>query len=179
MVPIILAALAPLLQQLAADGLGLIGNAVMAKGKEVIEDKLGVKIEDAMQTEEGRQKLLQLQNQHEEFLINAALENRKVDLDFYKADSLDRAGARDMNTRINESAEASWLSKNVAAIIALIVVVGGGLGIIYSPDADVRLGLTSIVTLVLGYYFGTSSSSRGKDTTNAALAEALHRGSAK
>lgn len=170
-----LAALAPLLTSLAANGLSTIGAAVMAKGRDVIEEKLGVNLDDAMSTEEGRYKLLQLQNDHEEFLIQSALEEKRIDLDYYKLDQKDRGEAREMNTRINESENASWLSKNIPAILALIVVLGGGAGIIYSPDADVRLGLTSIVTLVLGYYFGTSSSSRGKDSTNAALAAALQK----
>lgn len=169
----LLMALAPLLQSLASNGLSMIGSAVMAKGKDFIEDKLGVDLEKSMQTEEGKMKLLQLQNDHEEFLIKAALEEKRIDLDYYRIDADDRNAARDMNTRINEAPDASWLAKNITAILALIVVIGGGAGIIYSPDADVRLGLTSVVTLVLGFYFGTSSSSRGKDTANAALANAL------
>lgn len=167
----ILMALAPLLQGLAANGLSLIGNAVMAKGKDFVEEKLGVNLEDAMQTEEGRFKLLQLQNDHEEFLITSALENRKLDLDFYKIDGQDRNSARDMETRTQESEHASWLAKNIVPILALTVVVGGGAGIIYHPDDSVRMALIGVVTMVLGFYFGTSNSSKGKDTTIANLAK--------
>jgi hypothetical protein len=168
MIPLILA---PLLAKLAESGLSLIGNAVLNKGKDFVEEKLGVSLEDSVATEQGKQALLQLQTDHEEALIAAAIENRKVDLDFYKADAADRSSARDMNTAINESAYSSWLSKNIVPMIALIVVVGGGLLIGFSPEADVRLGVTSIVTLVLGFYFGTSASSKIKDVTIASMAQ--------
>lgn len=168
MIPLILA---PLLAKLAESGLSLIGNAVLNKGKQVVEDKLGVSLDSMVETEQGKQALLQLQTDHEEFLITAALDNRKLDLEFYKEDAADRAGARSMNTDINNSEHSSWLSKNIAAILAVIVVVGGGFMIAFAPEADVRLGATSIVTLVLGYYFGTTSSSHRKDTTIQSLAQ--------
>lgn len=168
MIPLLLA---PILAQLAQSGLSLIGNAVLNKGKDVIEKELGVNLEDSLSTDEGKQELLQLQVDHEAILLDHALENRKVDLEFYQLDADDRASARDMNTRVNESEYASWLTKNIVPIIALIVVVGGGFMIAFSPEADVRLGVTSIVTLVLGFYFGTSASSKVKDITIANMAQ--------
>lgn len=165
MLPIIVAALAPLIQNLAANGLNLIGSAVLSKGKEVIEEKLGVKLEDALATDEGKQKLLQLQNDHEEELLKLALENKKIDLDFYKAEAADRDSARDSNTRIQESENASWMAKNIVPILALIIVIGGGSGIIWSPDTDVRIGLAALVSSVITYYFGTSKGADRQATT--------------
>lgn len=161
----------PFVLSLLAQGLGLIGNAVLAKGKDVIEQKLGVNLEESLQTDEGKQKLLQLQVDHEEFLINSAIENRKIDLDLYKVDAADRSDARGMNTRIEESNNASWMAKNIVPVLALLVVVGGGTMIWASPDTDTKMAAISIVTLVLGFYFGTSSSSRSKDATISNLSQ--------
>lgn len=146
----------PIVAALLSQGLGLLGNAVMAKGKDVIEEKLGVNIEEAMQSPEGLQNLRQMELDHEEFLMTNALENRKVDLDFYKVDAGDRDSAREMGTRIQESSNASWLAKNIVPVLALIVVIGGGAGIVLSKDQDVRIALVAIVTAVISYYFGTS-----------------------
>ena len=168
MLPIVLTAL---LAKLAESGLSLIGNAVLAKGKNLVEEKLGVDIESELATEEGKLKLLQLQVDKEADLLEFAIANRKIDLEFYQAEASDRDSARDMNKTVNESQYSSWLTKNIVAILALIVVVGGGCIITFSPDADVRLGVTSIVTLVLGFYFGTSASSKAKDTTIANLTD--------
>lgn len=66
---------------------------------------------------------------------------------------------------LNESSNATWLSKNIPAILALVVVVGGGIMLTTTSQADVRTAVVGLMTLVLGFYFGTSSSSRNKDAT--------------
>ena len=152
----------PFILTLLAQGLGLLGNAVLAKGKDVIEEKLGIDIEAATQTPEGLLKLKQLEADHEEFLLTNALDDKKLDL-------ANTQGARDMNTRINESENASWLSKNIAAILALAVVTGGGCMLAWSPNADVRTAAVGLITLVLGFYFGSTSQSHAKDKTIAGL----------
>lgn len=166
MVPLLLA---PLLAKLAESGLTLIGNAVLNKGKQVVEEKLGVSLDTELETLEGKQALLQLQTEHEQFLLTAAIENRKIDM----ADTAD-ARAREVAIAATDS---SWLAKNIVPILALVVTVGGGLGMIYSPEDDVRLGLASIISLVLGYYFGTS---KGNDRQAAAIQNlAANQGVAK
>ena len=167
--------LAPLLAKLAESGLGLLGNAVLNKGKQVVEEKLGVSLDSLVETEEGKQALLQLQTDHEEFLISAALDNRKLDLEFDKLQAAGTADARAMNTAIQESQYATWLSKNITPILALLVTFGGGAGILWSPESDVRLGLTALVSSVLTYYFGTS---KGADKQAAAI-QAFSQGAVK
>ena len=49
--------MAPLLSLLASQGLSLLTSAIQAKGKEVIESKLGVSLDTAVQTPEGILKL--------------------------------------------------------------------------------------------------------------------------
>ena len=60
MIPIV----ASLLTTLASNGLGLLSSALQAKGKQVVEDTLGVKISDNPSPEEVS-KLRQLQYDHE------------------------------------------------------------------------------------------------------------------
>lgn len=159
------ALLIPLLTTLASSGLGLLGQAVLAKGKDVIEEKLGVKLDEAVATPEGLLKLKQLEVDNEQFLLTAAIENRKIDFSFYAEDAKDRASARDMNTRVNESVYASFLAKNITSFLALLVVIGGGSLLAFNSNSDVRTAAVSIVTLVLGFYFGSSSASKSKDDT--------------
>ena len=124
MIPMLLA---PLLSQ----GLNLIGNAVMAKGKEWVEDKTGVKLDGQPLSEADTIKLKQFEMEHEEELTRLRIEDKKLDL-------ADVQGARDMNTRINESANATWLAKNVPAILALVVIMVGFILLGTTKDADVR-----------------------------------------
>ena len=108
-----------------------------------------------MQSEDGLYRLRQMEADHEEFLLNASLEGAKLELENTKS-------ARDMNTRINEAPNASWLAKNIAAILAILTVIGGGCMLAFSPESDVRTAAVGLVTLVLGFYFGSSSGSKDK-----------------
>lgn len=161
----------PLVAALLKEGLGLLGNAVLAKGKEVVEEKLGVDLSTAVGTEQGRIQLKQLEMQHEEALNAFILAQREQELQADKMAYADTGNARDMNTRVNESAHASWLSKNIAAVLALLVVLGGGTLLATTKDADVRTAVVGLITLVLGFYFGSSVRSGAKDETIAKLAQ--------
>lgn len=147
------AILAPLLSQ----GLGLISNAVLAKGKEWVEEKTGVNLDQPLSAEDTL-KLRQYEMDHEEELLRLRVEDKKLDL-------ADIQSARDMNTRINESANATWLSKNVPAILAIVVISFGFLLLAITKEADVRTAVVGLMTLVLGFYFGSSSTSKVKDDT--------------
>lgn len=148
---------------LLANGLGILGNAVLTKGQAVVEEKLGIKLEPLVDNSEGLLQLKQAEIDHEEFLVNAALEEAEMYIE-------DVQDAREMFTKISESEHASWLAKNIVPILALIVVIGGGAVITWSPHTDVRMAAVGIVTLVLGYFFGTTKNSGTKDTTIADLA---------
>mgnify|MGYP003338308331 CR=1 FL=1 len=150
-----------LLAPLLAQGLSLIGNAVMAKGKDWVEEKTGVRLDQPL-SQEDVLKLRQFEMDHEEELLRLRIEDKRLDL-------ADVQSARDMNTRINESANATWLAKNVPAILALIVIIVGFLLLGITKDADVRTAVVGLMTLVLGYYFGSTSSSRVKDDAIRAL----------
>lgn len=146
-----------LIAPLLAQGLGLLGNAVLAKGKEWLEEQTGVDLSKPLSPEDVA-KLRQFEMEHEEELMRLRIEDKRLDYE-------DTQSARDMNTRINESASASTLSKNIPAILALIVIVAGFTLLAMTKEADVRTAVVGLMTLVLGFYFGSSSTSKLKDDT--------------
>jgi len=158
--------MAPFIATLLAQGLDILGNAVLAKGKDVIEEKLGVDIEQATQTPEGLLKLQQLQADNEQFLLTNALDNRKVDLENTK-------DARQSNTKIQESEQASWAAKNFPYVLDGIIVtatVGLAAMLFYQaiPAENKELAYAafgSLVTMcgtILNYHRGSSSGSKEK-----------------
>lgn len=120
MIPIVGA----LLGTLAENGLGLLASAIQAKGKQVVEEKLGVKISDNPGPEEVA-KLRQLQFEHEERLIELGIEKAK--LEQAELQALLAAQANQENN-ISERWKAdmtsdSWLSKNIRPM-TLIYLLG-------------------------------------------------------
>lgn len=146
-----------LLAPLLAQGLSLLGNAVLVKGKDWVEEKTGVNLDQPLSAEDVL-RLKQYEMDHEEELLRLRVEDKRLDL-------ADVQSARDMNTRINESDNATWLSKNIPAVLALIVIVSGFTLLALTKDADVRTAVVGLMTLVLGFYFGSTSASRTKDDT--------------
>ena len=110
MIPIV----ATLLGTLAQNGLGLLSSAIQAKGKEVVENALGVKISDNPSDAEVA-KLRQLQYDHEERLLELGIEKARLEQEELKA--LLAAQPNQDNTGSDrwkaDMASDSWLSKNV------------------------------------------------------------------
>ena len=159
MIPIV----ASLLTTLAQNGLGLLSSAIQAKGKEVVENTLGVKIPDAP-TSEDVAKLRQLQYDHEERLLELGVEKARLEQEELKAllaaaanedDNVSKRWASDMTSD-------SWLSKNIrpmtliyllAAYTIFALLDGGGYKI---AEAYVTL-LGQWGMLVMTAYFGGRS----------------------
>lgn len=172
--------LAPIVAQLFSQGLNLLGNAVLAKGQDVIEDKLGVKL-DAKSPEDVL-KLKELELDHEEFLVEAAQKKAELALEAVKVDNANTADARDMNKRIQESANASSFAKNAAYIIDFIIVIATLLlatlcffKVVPQDNQQlVYMALGSLITMcgtILNFHRGTSASSHNKDVTITALSK--------
>jgi hypothetical protein len=110
MIPIIGA----LLGTLAESGLTLLSSAIQAKGKEVVENTLGVKIPDNP-TPADVEKLRQLQYDHEERLLELGIEKAK--LEQAELTALLAAQANQENNVSDrwkaDMASDSWLSKNI------------------------------------------------------------------
>jgi hypothetical protein len=104
------ALLAPLLSQ----GLSLIGNAVMAKGKDWVEEKTGVKLDQPLSAEDTL-KLRQYEMDHEEELLRLRIEEKKLGLDELQAFA---NVLQNENNNVSDRWKAdmvsdSWLSKNI------------------------------------------------------------------
>ena len=120
MIPIIGA----LLGTLAENGLGLLSSAIQAKGKEVVENTLGIKIPDNP-TPEDVAKLRQLQYEHEERLIELGIEKAKLELaEMEMLAKAAQADAENITDRWKaDMSSDSWLSKNIRPICLLAILL--------------------------------------------------------
>lgn len=104
--------MAPLIATLFSQGLSILGNAVLAKGQDVIEEKLGVKLDQAKPEE-----LRRLEIEHEEFLLNAAIRQREIEI------QADAAGQAQVTQRWQaDMLSDSWLSKNIRPVVLLYLL---------------------------------------------------------
>ena len=108
------AILAPLL----ANGLNLVANAVMAKGKDYVEKKLGVELKPDMSPEDlARVQIAQME--HEEELMRLRIEENKLDIEAFKAE------AEAVTTRWTaDMTSDSWLSKNIRPLTLIALLFG-------------------------------------------------------
>lgn len=119
MIPIVGA----LLGTLAENGLGLLASAIQAKGKQVVEEKLGVKISDNPTPAEVAT-LRQLQYDHEERLLELGIEKARLEQEELKA--LLAAQANQENNVSDrwkaDMASDSWLSKNIRPMTLVYIL---------------------------------------------------------
>lgn len=164
----------PIVTALLGKGLNLVANAVMAKGKDWVENKLGVELKPDM-TSEDYAKLQIAQMQHEEELLKLKLEDNKLDLQELDMRLKDTDSARKREAEIATSEKAPLLNKIVTPVLALGVVALTFIlfGFLLFDDSPVEpsrkdilvyvLGaLTAISTQVISYYFGSSIGSKDK-----------------
>lgn len=179
MIPLLAAAAAPLVKELMAKGLTAIAGAVANKGKEFVEEKLGVKLEDEITTEKALA-LKQIELDREEDLRAWALENRKLDIEEMKIEQANTADARAMNSRIQESDKTTRFVKEAAYyldffIIGATFLMAGMLIFKGVPEGNRDFFFTafgSLLTLcatIVNFHRGTSARSQSKDATIAAL----------
>jgi len=156
MIPIIGA----LLGTLAENGLGLLSSAIQAKGKEVVENTLGIKIPDNP-TPAYVEKLRDLQFKHEERRIELGIEKAKLEL--AEMEMLAKAAQNDADN-ITDRWEAdmnsdSWLSKNIRPMSLIAIFMGYFLFAMMSAyglnanESYVTL-LGNWGMLIMGAYFG-------------------------
>ena len=108
----------PLIQTLLSNGLGLVANAVMAKGKEFVEDKLGVKLAPNMSPEQVAELKIK-EMEHEEELMRLRLEENKLDIEAFKAEA---SAVTDRWTA--DMSSDSWLSKNIRPMTLIAILSG-------------------------------------------------------
>ena len=164
----------PIVAALAAKGLTLIGDAVLAKGKEFVEDKLGVKIPEEISDEKALE-LKRLEIQQEQFLIETASRAADRELDEKQALLADVADARKMQSAALAQEDVFskrllyWFAAGIASFTA-VYILSVTFGTI--PEGNVRFAdtvlgflLGTCLATVINFFFGTSWSSRGKDST--------------
>jgi len=156
MIPIV----ASLLGTLAQNGLGLLSSALQAKGKEVVENALGVKISDNPSPEEVS-KLRQLQYDHEERLIELGIMKAQAELEELKVFAL---AAQNEDNNVSDRWKAdmgsdSWLSKNIRPMSLVAIFVGyfifammSAFGLNANESYVELLGQWGM--LIMGAYFG-------------------------
>ena len=164
----------PLIQTLLQNGLGLVANAVMAKGKEFVENKLGVKLAPDMSPEQVAELKIK-EMEHEEELMRLRLEEGKLGLEELGIRIKDVGSARDREVQIATNKDAPLLNKIVTPLLALslllITFVLFGVVMFQSNPVDSSrkdiliyiLGvLSAISTQIVSYYFGSSQGSKDK-----------------
>jgi hypothetical protein len=173
--------MAPFIAGLIKFGLPLLANAVASKGKEWVEEKTGVKLPDLTGAEPPPEVLLQLKQlefDKQQLLIDAALDNRKLDVELVKVDAEDRDSARDREIKVGESEHVPQIGKITTPVLALFTVLGFFavlVALIYCAVQGYTLqdGLKEVLYIMLGvlgtqtnsvysYYFGSSSGSAQK-----------------
>lgn len=176
------AALLPIIQPLLANGLGLVANAVLAKGKKIVEDKLGVELKPEMSSEDlARVQMAAME--HEEELLRLKLEENKLDLQELELHIGNTNSARDREVQIATSDKAPLINKIVTPVLALglLTLTFILFGVVMFDNNPVEasrkdiliyvLGvLSAIATQIVSYYFGSSQGSKDKSD---ALKEAM------
>lgn len=154
----ILPLLAPILATLAANGLGVVADAVTKKGKEFVEDKLGIELTPDPSPEAIENWKIAAQ-QHERELLQMAYG--------------DVANARNM--QVEALRQEDLFSKRFIYIFAAFwsIFAAGYIGFItfgHIPEdnqrfADTILGflLGTVVATILQFFFGSSMGSKEKD----------------
>lgn len=168
MIPIV----ASLLTTLAQNGLGLLSSAIQAKGKDVVESALGVKIPDEPSAEDIA-KLRQAQFDHEERLLELGIEKAKQDLEAFKEEVKDRDSAR---VRDAEFIRRGAHNRRADALVFVAALAVAAMVYLVWKSPDLPEYVKGIVTLVLGRFlgyldniysfeFGTTRGSKDKDDT--------------
>ena len=176
------AAIQAILTPLLGNGLNLVANAVMAKGKDYVEKKLGVELKPDMSSEDLA-KVQIAQMEHEEELLRLRIEEDKLDLAELELRLKDTDSAREREVQISTSDKAPLLNKIVTPVLALSILLLTFIlfGVVMFDGSPVEASRKDILIYILGvlsaiasqivsYYFGSSQSS--KDKTDA-LKEAI------
>ena len=150
------ALLAPLLSQ----GLSLLGNAVLAKGKDWVEEKTGVKLDQPLSAEDTL-KLNQYEMDHEEELLRLRIEEKKLGIDELQAFA---NAIQNENNNVSDRWKAdmssdSRLSKNIRPMSLIFILVAystfammSAFG--YNANESYVSLLGQWGMLIMGAYFG-------------------------
>lgn len=154
----ILPVLAPILATLAANGLDLVADAVAAKGKDAVEELLGVELKPDMSAEALQETRINMVS-HKEKLLEMAYG--------------DRANARAMQVEALKQDDKmskrfvyyfAWFWSAVAATYVAFITFG------HIPEENIRFAdtilgfiLGTVVATIIQFFFGSSIQNDGRD----------------
>lgn len=163
----------------------MIGNAVLEKGKEVVEDKLGIKLPDGDKPipPDLVAQLQIKQMDHEEWLVEAGIRKAEQSLEETKAYLADTQSARQMQIAALQQSDVfskrfvyyfaiGW---SVATMVYLAAATFAPIPPAQLRLADTILGfmLGTLISTIIQFFFGSSMQSKHKDEANAALLEVV------
>jgi hypothetical protein len=165
--------MAPFLVGLIGQGLNLLSNAVMSKGKDWIEEKTGIDVSKASLSQEELVKLRQFEMEHEEELRLIQQGDDKLSAEIEMAYLKDVDSARQM--QVSALSQDDLFSKRFVYYLAIFWSLTAALFIGFVtfttiPEQNIRFAdtiigflLGTIISTIMGYFYGTSKSSQNKD----------------
>lgn len=157
--------MAPIVAALAKWGMTTLAGAVAAKGKEAIEDKLGIDLDNALGTEEGRIRLRQAEMQHEVELQKLSIEQAELEL---KAEQTAQSAVTDRWQA--DMASDSRLAKNVRpAVLIFLTLAVTAMAFLngataFKPDEAYVTLFENLLMLVFAAYFVGRTAEKGLST---------------
>jgi len=174
----------PVVAALLEKGLSMIGNAVLSKGKDVVEEKLGIKLGDTVSPEQALA-LRQAEFEHEEWLIDAGIRQAQQSLEetkIYLADVADARGMQKTALGQDDIFVRRFVYYFATVIFAFTCCYITAITFIDIPEKSVRFAdttqgflLGTILATVMNFFFGTSKSSQAKDNTINELTKTLKK----
>ena len=154
--------LVPILTQLAGAGMQKVVDAVLDKGTQVVEQKLGVSLTpgpDGKLSEEKLASIKEAAMKHEEFMFEQEVK--------------DRSSARQHEVDLATSENAPLINKIITPLLAIFVMVCSFIlfailiFVEVKPEAkDILIYILGVLsaadTQILSYYFGSSQGSKDK-----------------
>lgn len=113
----------PIVAGLLSQGLNLVANAALAKGKDYVKEKTGVDLDRGQLTNEDLVKLKQFEYEHEEELLKLRTEQDKLNLTETQLYIGDTQDARKREAAIATSENAPWYNKAITPFLAVLTVL--------------------------------------------------------
>jgi hypothetical protein len=162
-----------ILMPLISKGLSLVGNAVLTKGTEWVEEKTGLDLNKSELTPQDTITLRQFEMEHEEELMKMKLEEDKLTKAIDEMYLVDTQNARGMQVAALEQEDK--LAKNFIYYFAIfwsLAAAGYICAITFMniPETSIRFAdtilgflLGTIVAQIISFFYGSSKSSKKKD----------------
>lgn len=171
---------------LLSKGLDLVANAALAKGKQWVKEKTGVDVDEANMSEENLLKLKKFQLDNQLELERMKQDDDKLDAELQRMYLADVQNARLM--QMSALGQEDKFSKRFVYYFAIAwsafsmaylgFITFGHIPEVNTRFADTVLGflLGTIVSTIVGYFYGSSRSSGTKDGL---LAEVVKKATGK